>query len=76
MHDWTNWLTWPAEVLLAVTGVVASLVLSRDAPGFPVFQMMLATLLLAAVVFLIVCWQPVVEYTRWRWKSLHMRRPS
>jgi predicted MFS family arabinose efflux permease len=76
MRDWTDWLTWPADVLLGVAGVVASWVLGRNAPAFPILQMMLATLLLAAVVLVIVCWRPVAEYLRMRWKHPRARRPS
>jgi hypothetical protein len=41
---------------------------SRDATSFTVVQMMFATLVLAAFVTLIVCWQSLVEYWRSFWK--------
>ena len=64
-----DWLTWPADVLLAVGSVVASLFVSKDAPSFVVIQMMVATLVLAAFVALIVYWQALADYWRSRWKA-------
>jgi len=48
-----DWLTWPADLLLNVAGFVASWFIAKDAPSFIVVQMMVATLVLAAIVFLI-----------------------
>jgi hypothetical protein len=63
-----DWLTWPADQLLRIGGVVAGWFFSRDATSFTVVQMMFATLVLAAFVTLIVCWQSLVEYWRSFWK--------
>ncbi len=71
-----DWLTWPADWLLSAGGVVASWFVSKDDPSFVVIQMMVATLIMAAVVALIVYWQSVAEYWRWLWKTARMKRPS
>src|SRR5262249_16198938 len=63
-----DWLTWPADQLLRIGGVVAGWFFSRDATSFTVVQMMFATLVLAAFVTLIVFWQTLVEYWRSFWK--------
>jgi hypothetical protein len=63
-----DWLTWPADQLLRIGGVVAGWFFSRDATSFTVVQMMFATLVLAAFVTLIVCWQNLVECWRSYWK--------
>jgi hypothetical protein len=63
-----DWLTWPATVLLRAGAVVAGWIVSEDAPSFVVIQMMVATLVLAAVVALIVYLQSLTEYWRSRWK--------
>jgi len=59
-----DWLTWPADQLLRIAGVVAGWFLSEDATSFTVVQMMFATLVLAAFVALLVFWQRLVEYCR------------
>ena len=64
-----DWLGWLADALLNAGADVASVFVSKDAPGFVLFQMAMATLMLAAVVSLIVYWQTLVEY----WRSY--RRP-
>ncbi|HYC18944.1 MAG TPA: hypothetical protein VEC94_17190 [Pseudolabrys sp.] len=64
-----DWLGWLADALLNAGADVASVFVSKDAPGFVLFQMAMATLVLAAVVSLIVYWQTLVEY----WRSY--RRP-
>jgi hypothetical protein len=45
-----DWLLWPADALLSAGGYVASWFTSKDTPGFLLLQMMMATLVLAAVV--------------------------
>ena len=60
-----DWLSWPADLLLNAGGVVASWFVSKDAPSFVVIQMMIATLVLAAVVSAFVYWQSLVEF----WQS-------
>jgi hypothetical protein len=63
-----DWLSWPADLLLNAGGAVASLFVSKEAASFVVIQMMVATLVLAAVVSAIVYWQSLVEYWRSRWR--------
>ena len=63
-----DWLSWPADLLLNAGGVVASWFVSKDAPSFVVIQMMIATLVLAAVVSACVYWQSLVEYWQSRWR--------
>ena len=64
-----DWLTWPADQLLRVGGVVAGWFFRKDATSFTVVQMMFATLVLAAFVALLVFWQRLVEYCRSLWKT-------
>jgi hypothetical protein len=59
-----DWLTWPADQLLWLGGVVAGWFFSKDATSFTVVQMMVATLVLAALVALLVFWQSLLEYCR------------
>ena len=61
-----DWLSWPADLLLNAGGFVASWFVSKDAPSFVVIQMMVATLVLAALVSMFVYWQSLVEYWRSR----------
>ena len=64
-----DWLTWPADQLLRIGGVVAGWFFSKDATSFTVVQMMFATLMLAAFLSLIVFWQTLVAYWRSHWKT-------
>jgi hypothetical protein len=57
-----DWLLWPAQFLLAAGAAVASLFTSEDTTNFAVIQMMVATLVLAAIVSLIVFLQSLVRY--------------
>ena len=59
-----NWLSSPADLLLDAGGFVASWFVSTEAPSFVVIQMMVATLVLAAVVSAFVFWQSLIEYWR------------
>ena len=68
-RDMLDWLTRPADWLLSAGGFVASWFFSKDATSFTVVQMMFATLMLAAFLSLIVCWQTLVEYWRSHWKA-------
>jgi hypothetical protein len=45
-----DWLTWPADLLLLIGGVVAGWFFSKDATSFPDVQTAFATLVLAAFV--------------------------
>jgi len=58
----TDWLMWPAEWLLAAGAAVASLFASEDSTNFAVIQMMVATLVLAAIVSGLVFLQSLVRY--------------
>jgi hypothetical protein len=62
-------LDWLASLLLTAGAAVADLFVRQDAPGFPVIQMMVATLVLAAVVAVLVYWQPLVLYCKSRWRA-------
>ena len=57
-----NWLLWPAELLLAFGAAVASLFTNKDTINFVLIQMMVATLVLAAIVSLIVLLERLVRY--------------
>jgi len=48
-----DWVTWPADILLNVGGVVASCLINKDAPSFDTVQMMSAILVLIAAVVLV-----------------------
>ena len=63
-----DWLSWPADLLLNAGAVVASWFVSKDATNFALVQMMVATLVLAAVVTAFVYWQSLVEYWKSRWR--------
>jgi hypothetical protein len=65
--DFLDWLTWPANLLLRLGAFVASWFVSVDTPSFGVIQMMVATLVLAAVLFLIVYLQSLTD--PWRSRS-------
>jgi hypothetical protein len=65
-----DWLTWPADQLLWIGGVVAGWFFSKDATSFTVVQMMVATLVLSALVALLVFWQSLFAY----WRSLSKTR--
>jgi high-affinity Fe2+/Pb2+ permease len=71
-----DWLTWPADLLLNAGAAVAGLFFVADEPNFVIVQMMVATLILAAIVSLMVFWRGVVEFCRARWKNLRTQRPS
>ena len=66
-----DWLTKPADWLLSVGGFVASWFINEDTDGarFAGMQMMVATLVLAAVVALIIYWREVVSFLRSRWQT-------
>ena len=60
---------WLADVLLNAGAIVASWFVSKDAINFfVVFQMMIATLVLGAIVSVMVYWQSLVEYWKSRWR--------
>jgi hypothetical protein len=60
---------WLADVLLNAGAIVASRFVSKDETNFfAVFQMMIATLVLGAIVSVMVYWQSPVEYRESRWR--------
>jgi hypothetical protein len=59
-----DWLTWPADQLLRIGGVVTGWFFSKDATSFTVVQMMFATLVLAAFMTLVVFWQQLIRTGR------------
>jgi hypothetical protein len=61
-----DWLTWPADWLLNAGAAVAGLFFGKDNANFVVVQMMVATLILAAVVSLMVFWRSLVGMWRSR----------
>jgi hypothetical protein len=67
--DLSDWLSWPADVLLNVGGWIASWFFDKNAIGFPLEEMMFATLVLAAIIALIVYWDAVIGY--WEAQSRH-----
>ena len=71
-----DWLTLPADWLLNAGAAVAGLFFAADEPNFVVVQMMVATLILAAIVSLMVFWRAIVDFGRARWKNLRTQRPS
>jgi hypothetical protein len=66
-----DWLTWPADQLLRISGVVAGWFFGKDAISFTIVQMGFATLVLAAVVALIVFWQVLVGYIAGRFGKIN-----
>jgi hypothetical protein len=62
-----DWLTWPADQLLRIGGVVAGWFFSKDAPGFTDVQTAFAALVLATFVALLVFWRSLFEYCRSLW---------
>jgi hypothetical protein len=63
-----DWFGWIADLLLNAGADVASLFVSRDAPGFVLFACAIAGLVVAAAVFVIICCQSLIEYWRSRWR--------
>ena len=57
----SDWLLWPADLLLAVGGAVAGFFISKDSTNFAVVQMMAAALVLATIVALIVLLQSLLR---------------
>ena len=71
-----DWLTKPADWLLGAGGWVASWFYDKDTENFLLVQMLFATLVLAGIVTLMICWQPIGEYLRSRLKPHRMKEPS
>jgi hypothetical protein len=62
----TDWITWPAQLVLSAGGVVASWFVSRDSLGFVDLQMGFALLVLAAIVCVFAFWPTLVSNRRSR----------
>ncbi len=71
-----DWLTWPADLLLGIGGVIASWFVSKDEPSFVAVQMMVATLVLAALVASIVYGQSLAEFVRLALQANRKRQHS
>jgi hypothetical protein len=67
----SDWLSWPADALLNMGGWIASWFFDKNAIGFPLEEMMFATIVLAAIIVLIVYWEAVIGYWELLWKSKH-----
>jgi hypothetical protein len=59
-----DWLTWPADLLLGIGGIVTSWFVSRDEASFTGIQTMVTILLLAALVAWIAGGQSLAEFVR------------
>jgi hypothetical protein len=64
-----DWLTWPADLLMWIGGVVAGWFFSKDAASFTNVQTACATLVLAALVAVLVYWRGLFEYCRSLWET-------
>jgi hypothetical protein len=64
-----DWLTWPADLLLWIGGVVAGWFFSKDATNFSDVQTAFAALVLAAFVALLIFGRSLFEYCRSLWKT-------
>jgi ABC-type amino acid transport system permease subunit len=69
-------LTWPADLLLGIGAGIAGWFVSKDEPSFEALQMMLATLVLAALVASIVYGQTLAELVRSALQARRKRRHS
>jgi hypothetical protein len=64
----TDWLTWPADLLLSAGGFFARWLVSEDEPSFVLLQMAFAILIVAAFVFLVAWWRTLIVYRQLREK--------
>jgi len=69
-----DWLAWPADLLLGASAAVARWFVSEDRPNFVLIQMMVATLVLAALVALLVYAQSLVRYCQSVLKAQRTKR--
>ena len=60
-------ISWAVRALLMAGGAVTGWFVAKDAPGFGVIQMMVATLLLALIVAVIAFWP-----ARWSHRLDHL----
>ena len=66
-----DWLTWPADLLLGIGGLVTSWFVGKDEASFVGIQTMVAILALAVLVASIVYGQSLAEFVR---SALQARR--
>ncbi len=59
-----DWLTWPADLLLDIGGTIAGWFVSKDENSFMTIQMMVSTLVLAAVVASFVYGRSLARFVR------------
>jgi hypothetical protein len=71
-----DWLTWPADLLLGIGGIITSWFISKDESSFEGIQTMVAILLLAALVASIVHGQTLAEFARLALQDSRKRRHS
>jgi hypothetical protein len=71
-----DWLTWPADLLLGIGGIITSWFISKDESSFEGIQTMVAILLLAALVASIVHGQTLAEFVRLALQASRKRRHS
>ena len=71
-----DWLTWPADLLLGIGGIITSWFISKDESSFVDIQTMVAILLLAALVASIVHGQSLTEFVRLALQAGRKRRHS
>ena len=69
----TDWLTWPADLLLRIAGIITGWFVSSDEPSFGGIQTMVAILLLGPLIASIVEGQVVARFAR---LALQARHPS
>jgi hypothetical protein len=71
-----DWLTWPADLLLGIGGIITSWFISKEETSFVGIQTMVAILLLAALVASIVHGQTLAEFVRLALQASRKRRHS
>jgi hypothetical protein len=71
-----DWLTWPADLLLGIGGIVTSWFVSRDEASFTGIQTMVAILLLAALVAWISGGQSLAGFVRSALQVMQTKRHS
>jgi hypothetical protein len=69
-----DWLTWPADLLLGIGGIITSWVVSKNEPSFVGIQTMVAILVLVALVASVVYGQSLAEFVRLTLQASRKRR--
>lgn len=57
---------WIARVLLAISGAIAGLFISREAMNFGIIQMVVAVLLFTAFVAAVAFWPTLMRWFGWK----------